>query len=382
MKKLTAIVLTLLLCIGLLAGCGVTIVQHLDSTDPAPTPDTTDPAAEESPEATEPADERVTANPVVEVPEGQLAMGFYMVAAYDTSYSGSKSASADADGLALAAVDIYAVTINSEGVIVDCKIDAIQAKTNFDASGVITTDLTSAILSKMELQDDYAMRPASGIGAEWFEQVEALEDYCVGKTPEEVAGIALDGDGKATDADLIAGITMPLADFVDGVVSACNNARVNGAAEGDTLYLKQSSQYSSSSCANASAEADGLAQVDVTAGAYTMDANGVITDIDLDCVQTKINFNASGELTTAEGTTWETKTALDDEYDMRKASPIGAEWDEQTAFFEEYCVGKTVDQVAGISINPENNHPTEADLITGCTMNVNAFIEVLTKSAA
>ena len=130
------------------------------------------------------------------------------------------------------------------------------------------------------------------------------------------------------------------------------------------------------------ADADGLAQVDVTAGAYTMDASGVITDIDLDCVQTKINFNASGELTTAEGTTWETKTALDDEYDMRKASPIGAEWDEQTAFFEEYCVGKTVDQVAGISINPENNHPTEADLITGCTMNVNAFIEVLTKSAA
>ena len=241
--------------------------------------------------------------------------------------------------------------------------------------------MTSAILSKMELQDDYAMRPASGIGAEWFEQVEALEDYCVGKTPEEVAGIALDGDGKATDADLIAGITMPLADFVDGVVSACNNARVNGAAEGDTLYLKQSSQYSDS-CANASADADGLAQVDVTAGAYTMDASGVITDIDLDCVQTKINFNASGELTTAEGTTWETKTALDDEYDMRKASPIGAEWDEQTAFFEEYCVGKTVDQVAGISINPENNHPTEADLITGCTMNVNAFIEVLTKSAA
>ena len=119
MKKLTAIVLTLLLCIGLLAGCGVTIVQHLDSTDPTPTPDTTDPAAEESPEATEPADERVTANPVVEVPEGQLAMGFYMVAAYDSSYSGSKSASADAAGLALPAVDIYAVTINSEGVIVD-----------------------------------------------------------------------------------------------------------------------------------------------------------------------------------------------------------------------------------------------------------------------
>ena len=382
MKKLLALVLAIVLCMGL-AACGTTVVVVEDpaAESEAPAVESEAPEAAESTAPEAETEEPVTAAETVEVPEGELALGFYMVAAYAGGHSGSTNATADADGLAQANVDIYAVTINSEGVIVDCKIDAIQAKTNFDAAGVITTDLTSAILSKMELQDDYAMRGASGIGAEWFEQVEALEDYCVGKTPEEVAGIALDGDGKATDADLIAGITMPLADFVDGVVSACNNARVNGAAEGDTLYLKQSSQYSSS-CANASADADGLAQVDVTAGAYTMDASGVITDIDLDCVQTKINFNASGELTTAEGTTWETKTALDDEYDMRKASPIGAEWDEQTAFFEEYCVGKTVDQVAGISIDAESNHPTEADLVTGCTMNVNAFIEVLTKSAA
>ncbi|HIS43757.1 MAG TPA: hypothetical protein IAB47_00160, partial [Candidatus Scatomorpha merdigallinarum] len=67
---------------------------------------------------------------------------------------------------------------------------------------------------------------------------------------------------------------------------------------------------------------------------------------------------------------------------MRPASPIGAEWDEQTAYFEEYCIGKTVAQVAGISIDAETNHPTEADLITGCTMNVNSFIAVLEKSAA
>ena len=41
-----------------------------------------------------------------------------------------------------------------------------------------------------------------------------------------------------------------------------------------------------------------------------------------------------------------------------------------------------VAQVAGISIDAETNHPTEADLITGCTMNVNSFIAVLEKSAA
>ena len=365
MKKLTATVLTLLMCVGLLTGCGITVVQY--------TPAGSTPDVEPTPETTPSGD--------LEVPEGELAMGFYMTAAYASGHSGSSNASADADGLAQANVDIYAVTINSEGVIVDCKIDAIQCKTNFNTSGAITTDLTSEILSKMELDDDYAMRGASSISAEWDEQVRALEEYCIGKTPDEVAGIAVDDSGVATDADLVAGITMPLANFIDGVVAACNNARVNGAKEGDTLYLQQSSSYSDSS-ADASAEADGLAQVDVTAGAYTLAADGTITDIDLDCVQTKINFNASGELTTEEGTTWTTKTDLDDDYNMRPASPIGAEWDEQTAYFEEYCIGKTVAQVAGISIDAETNHPTEADLITGCTMNVNSFIAVLEKSAA
>ncbi len=363
MKKLTAIVLTLLLCVGLLAGCGVTVVQYSPAA-PSETP-------AEDPQATPSGD--------LEVPEGELALGFYMTSSYDTSYSGSHAASADGNGLAQANVDIYAVTIDSEGVIVDCKIDAIQCKTEFDSAGALVTAIGADNPSKMELGDGYAMRGASGIGREWFEQVEALEDYCIGKTPAEVQGIALDDSGKATDADLIAGITMPLADFIDGVVQACNNARVNGAKDGDTLYL-HSDSYLSDSSSSASADGDGLAQNDTTAGAFTLSADGTITDVDLDCVQTKINFNASGELTTEEGTTWTTKTDLEYDYNMAGVSPIGKEWFEQTALFEDYCRGKTVAQVAGISIDPESNHPTEPDLITGCTMNVNSFIAVLQKS--
>ena len=362
MKKLTAIVLTLLLCVGLLAGCGITVVQY-------------SPAAP----SVEPDHGSETTPGDLEVPEGELALGFYMVSSFDTSHSGSHAATADGNGLAQANVDVYAVTINSEGVIVDCKIDAIQCKTEFDASGALVTAIGADNPSKMELKDGYAMRGASSIGAEWFEQVEALEQYCIGKTPAEVQGIALDDSGKATDADLIAGITMPLADFIDGVVKACENARVNGAKEGDTLYLHSDSYLSDSSKA-ASADADGLAQNDTTAGAYTIAADGTITDISLDCVQTKINFNASGELTTEEGTTWTTKKDLKDGYNMRGASPIGAEWFEQAEFFEDYCHGKTVAEVAGISIDAETNHPTQADLVTGCTMNVNSFIAVLEKS--
>ena len=356
MKKLTATVLTLLMCVGLLTGCGITVVQY--------TPGGSTPDAEPTPE-TSPSGE-------LEVPEGELAMGFYMTTSYDTSYSGSHAASADGNGLAQANIDIYAVTINSEGVIVDCKIDAIQAKTEFDASGALVTEVGADNPSKMELGDDYAMRAASGIGAEWDEQVIALQNYCIGKTPAEIQGIALDDAGKATDADLIAGITMPLGDFIAGVVAACNNARVNGAKEGDTLYL-HSDSYLSDSSAAASAEADGLAQNDTTAGAYTLAADGTITDIDLDCVQTKINFNASGELTTEEGTTWTTKTDLDDGYNMRPASPIGAEWDEQVIALQNYCIGKTPAEIQGIALD-DAGKATDADLIAGITMPLGDFI--------
>ena len=270
MKKMLAIALALMLCLGL-AACGTTVVmvENPEAEEPAeesaaPAVESEAPAEESEAPAEEPAE-------TVEVPEGELALGFYMVAAYAGGHSGSTNATADANGLAQANVDIYAVTIDSNGVIVDCKIDAIQCKTNFDATGALVSEIGAVNLSKMELQDDYAMRGASSISAEWFEQVEALEDYCVGKTPAEVAGIALDDAGKATDADLIAGITMPLGSFIDGVIGACRNARADGAREGDTLYLHSVSAMSDSSKA-ATAEADGVAQNDTTAGAYTIDA--------------------------------------------------------------------------------------------------------------
>ena len=382
MKKMLAIALALMLCLGL-AACGTTVVmvENPEAEEPAeesaaPAVESEAPAEESEAPAEEPAE-------TVEVPEGELALGFYMVAAYAGGHSGSTNATADANGLAQANVDIYAVTIDSNGVIVDCKIDAIQCKTNFDATGALVSEIGAVNLSKMELQDDYAMRGASSISAEWFEQVEALEDYCVGKTPAEVAGIALDDAGKATDADLIAGITMPLANFIDGVVQACNNARVGGAKEGDTLYL-ESDSYLSDSSAAATADADGLAQCDTTAGAYTISADGVITDIELDCVQTKINFNASGELTTAEDTTWTTKTDLEYDYHMQGASPIGKEWFEQTNFFEDYCKGKSVADIEGIEVNPDNGHvaESEVDLVAGTTMNIDSFVNVISKSAA
>ena len=93
-------------------------------------------------------------------------------------------------------------------------------------------------------------------------------------------------------------------------------------------------------------------------------------------MQTKIAVSATGEILTAADTAFDSKIVLDDAYDMRKASPIGAEWDEQAWSFAAYATGKTPADIAGVAVD-ENGHPTSADITSGCTMNVVDFIAVI-----
>lgn len=66
-----------------------------------------------------------------------------------------------------------------------------------------------------------------------------------------------------------------------------------------------------------------------------------------------------------------TKRNLKDEYGMKKASSIGKEWWEQAEFLEKYIVKNGVDAV---KVNAEG-YPTEDDVLTGCTMNVQAYLD-------
>lgn len=93
MKKLLAIILAAILCLGLMAGCGQTtiIVQDGDSgNDATPTPEVTEPAAEETPAESEApvADD----TPCPRTAETGLAL----VSVVSDS---SKAATAEADGM-------------------------------------------------------------------------------------------------------------------------------------------------------------------------------------------------------------------------------------------------------------------------------------------
>ncbi|MBR6800868.1 MAG: hypothetical protein IKM61_03870 [Eubacteriaceae bacterium] len=129
-----------------------------------------------------------------------------------TNIAKSAHATAEKDGTAQVYTTVGAFTVNGE-TITSSVIDAVQANISISAEGKITSDLKGEVKTKNELGTAYGMNKASSIGKDWFEQAANFAKYITGKTITDAAGIAVDESGKATDADLKAGVTLSIGDF-------------------------------------------------------------------------------------------------------------------------------------------------------------------------
>lgn len=362
MKKKIAVLLGMVLTVFALTGCtnktpgdaAQTGNDAVESNAPAET----DAAGDDADESSAPA-------------EGGLKTGLAMV----TNVGSSTDAAADAEGVAKAEAMFAAVTVDAEGKIVECVIDSAQTVVNFGTDGKITTDLASEFSTKNELGTDYGMNKASSIGKEWNEQAAAFADYCVGKTADEVKGIAVE-EGKAADADLAAGCTLYIGGFQEVVAQAVANAVDMGAQAGDKLGLGSVTNIAKST--DAAADAEGLAQAYTTVSALTVNGEGVITSAVIDAVQANVNFDATGKITTDITAAIDSKNVLGDSYGMKAASSVGKEWNEQAAAYAQYAVGKTVDEVNGTAVT--EGVPSDADLAASVTIHITDFNAVITKA--
>lgn len=359
MKKRLAVLLSMVLTVSVLAvGCGDT---KADAGNQGQTSVSTE---AESSDAAASSDAAVAT-------EGSLKTGLGII----TSVSGSADA-ADADGVAEADVTIAAVTVDADGRIVECTIDIAQTVINFSAEGKITTDLATEYQTKQELGEGYGMKAASGIGKEWNEQADAFAAYCVGKTADEVAGIAVTETGVAADEDLAASCTVHIGGFQAVVAKAVNNATEAGAQAGDKLGLGVSTNIAKS--ADASADADGVAQAYTTVSVVTVNADGKITSAVIDAVQANVNFDTTGKITSDLTAEVASKNELGDAYGMKAASSIGKEWNEQAAAYAAYAVGKTADEVNATAV--AEGVPSDADLAASVTVHITDFNTVITKA--
>lgn len=332
MKKLTAVVLTVLLVSALLAGCGGTKSE-----------------AE------------------------KVKTGLAVI----TVLGKSTDAGARA-GLAQIDSTVVAVTVDGSGKIIKCVIDAVQSKINFDASGKLTTPMDTLFPTKTELGDGYGMRKASKIGKEWNEQAAALAKYVEGKTVDELKAIAVDEGKHPTGSDLNTSVTISIGGYIGAIEKAVAQAQELGASSSDELGLGIVTNMEHSVDAG---EKPGLAEAYSTYVAITKDSNDKISSCVIDASQGKVNFDASGKIVTDLKASVKSKNELGEGYGMKKRSGIGKEWNEQAAAFAKYVTGKTPDQVTDIAVNADG-HPTGSDLLASVTVGIVDLKAALAKAAA
>jgi len=140
-----------------------------------------------------------------------------------TTMSKSTGAAADKPGLVQVDSTYAAVSRDAGGKITGCVIDGSQSKISFTGTGQILTDLSENPRTKNELGEEYGMKKASGIGKEWKEQAEAFAKYCTDKTPEEIAGIAVDERGYALPQDLKSSVTVNIGEFKSTILKAASS---------------------------------------------------------------------------------------------------------------------------------------------------------------
>lgn len=133
----------------------------------------------------------------------------------------------DDDGRAEAKVTTCALLLDQEGKILSVKFDCTEAIATYNKAGAVTWPDTYK--SKKELGYDYGLKKYSSIGKEWFEQVNALEDYCTGKTVSDVSSMQLkEEDGKKgvpAAAELTSTCTISCDQFIEALKKAEMSAK-------------------------------------------------------------------------------------------------------------------------------------------------------------
>lgn len=141
------------------------------------------------------------------------------IGSYTTTESSYSSVEGE-NGLGVVSTTYATVIFDSNDIIKKVYIDQVESKVNFDSKGQLVTNGTMTdIRTKRELGDEYGMKNASPIGKEWYEQVNSIESWLVGKNIKDIANGAMNNNmyGNDTSADSVAsGIDGAASDIASG----------------------------------------------------------------------------------------------------------------------------------------------------------------------
>ncbi len=259
----------------------------------------------------------------------------------------------------------YATVVMEDDKFVNVYIDVAQNSIDFDA----TDKLTKANLlgTKRELGDDYNMKKFGNAVAEWYEQMDSLQEWMTGKTLDEVLAMETAFKDEAHPAvpaeeDLKSSVTIDVASYLQVVEKAVKNA------------VKVDDVVKVSTTSSTSAKEDAL-EINTTVTSVAVNGKGEIVHVFIDDAQNKADLEG-GVATSKEIV--QSKRELGDDYNMVAFGGAVAEWYEQIDALQAHLVGKTADDIAGFKF--EAGVADEADIKSTVTIATQGHVGVVTKA--
>ena len=311
----------------------------------------------------------------------------------DKDFTLGVAVNSENDGSSADDEENYTIKMNVEfaaSVVIDGKVaatvnDAYQPNIVVADGEVVSATVgkgeENGLKTKRELKEAYGMDAAhvdkngDGVSLEWYLQSAAYSEYVVGMTADEIAGLEAGDDLIEADCTIyIGGINAVVAESVRNAVGATEGDPIVPTPETYTLGMGVAFGGHSGTESNA------------TVATVVLDADGKIVFCRIDVAQNKYAFDEDEEDIVF--TRLVSKMELGDGYGMagkvdNNGDGIMLEWYLQTEAFEEYVIGKTVDEVAAMTTQLVNNHNISADdalLNAGCTIDIVDFKAAVVKA--
>ena len=195
------------------------------------------------------------------------------VGSYTTTVDSASSVE-DSDGKAVVSTTYATVIFDANDIIRKVYIDEVESMVYFDSTGNLNSERNNGtVQTKRELGDAYGMKAASLIGKEWYQQINSLEEYLVGKNIRDIHDYAMNLDSVDNNYNGTVGYnSMNMGDNMgenaaDGVVNGAKNI-VNGIVDGARNIMGRNG--------TSGATTDGT----TTADGITNDINGMTNGTD------------------------------------------------------------------------------------------------------
>lgn len=138
--------------------------------------------------------------------------GVATVGAESVSSIRPRNATAELPGRIQVNTIFSAVARDADGKVLHVFIDHAQNEGTFGVDGVILA--TDPVGTKGERGAEVGMAANSPIGKEWFEQIDALEAWMIGKTIDEVKALPLEEDRIKPGEDLRASVSVRMGSYL------------------------------------------------------------------------------------------------------------------------------------------------------------------------